>query len=318
MNHAFLILSRFVLFFFIPYLELVSLRFIISREAIYEHMIILFSPGLMFYILIPFATAFVVFVMLLDKKKDPLPLIFHKKIALVNAICFLIFLVVSRNLGALHHLLGKEWLSFIWADLGVLTLGSSLIIFLNLEALFYRVKKYVWEALFSLFAGSLFYLFHLSIHFLWPFLSTAVTFIVYTLLNLMGLGMTMGVDQYTLSHPLFSAKVAAACSGLEGIFLFIFLFSLILIVDWGSYTLKKALLIYCLGILFMFFLNVLRVTIFFTAAIWATQQWGQGEASQLFVWFFHANVGWIFYLIGIAIFFSILFRVMQPKPRPTS
>ncbi len=318
MNYAFLILSRFLLFFIIPYLELVSLRFIISREAIYEHMIILFSPGLMFYALIPFATAFVVFVMLLDKRKDPLPLIFHKKIAIANGICFIIFLLVSLNLGSLHALLGKKGLSFIWADLGVLTLGSSLIIFLDLAALVHRIKKYAWEALFGLFAGSLFYLFHLSIHYLWPFLSTAVTFIVYTLLNLMGLGMTMGTDQYTLSHPLFSAKVAAACSGLEGIFLFIFLFSLILIVDWGSYTLKKALLIYCLGILFMFFLNVLRVTIFFTAAIWATQQWGQGEASQLFVWFFHANVGWVFYLIGIAIFFSILFRIMQPKPRIAS
>ncbi len=315
MNDAFLILKRFLILFIVPYLELVLLRFMISRKAIYEHLILLFSPGLMFYTLIPFATVFVVFVMLLDKKKDPLPLIFHKKVALANGIFFLAFLLVGLNLGPLHAFLGKKWLSFIWSLLGALTFGSSLLIFLDLEVLFQRLKQYRWEALFSLFAGGLFYLFHLSIHYLWPFLSTAVTLIVYSLLKILGFKMILGDDPFTLSHPLFSAKIAAACSGLEGIFLFIFLFSLILIVDWGKYSLKKAFLIYCLGILFMFCLNALRVTIFFAAAILATKHWGQGQASQLFVWFFHANVGWIFYLIGIAVFFSILFRFMQ-KQKP--
>ena len=315
MNYAFLILKRFILFFIIPYLELVLLRFMVSRSAIYEHLILLFSPGLIFYALIPFATAFVVFVMLLDKKGSPLPVLFHKKVAVANAIFFLVFLIAGLNLGFLHHLMGKKWLSFIWSDLGILTFGSSLLIFLDLEVLFQQIKRYPWEALFSVFAGGLFYLFDLSIHYIWPFLSSAVTMIVYQLLRLLGFDMFMGADQYTISHPLFSARVAAACSGLEGIFLFIFLFSLIVIVDWGSYSVRKALLIYLLGILYMFLLNVLRVMVFFAAAIWATKQWGEGQASQLFVWFFHANVGWIFYLIGIALFFSILFRFMQ-KQKP--
>ncbi|HXV28167.1 MAG TPA: hypothetical protein VD913_04300, partial [bacterium] len=130
MNYAFVILRRFVLFFIIPYLELVLLRFMISRRAIYEHLILLFSPGLIFYALIPFATAFVVFVMLLEKKKSPFPVIFHKKMAIANALFFLAFLGVGLSLDPLHHLIGKKWLSFIWSDLGILAFGSSLLIFL--------------------------------------------------------------------------------------------------------------------------------------------------------------------------------------------
>jgi exosortase/archaeosortase family protein len=312
-NKVVLLFKRFSLFFLIPYAELVFLRFVISKQEIYQYLILFFSPGKIFYSLIPLVIAFVVFMLFLDKKKDVLPLVFQKKTAAANFLFLIVFLTVSHHLQPLASMLGRQGLSILWYDLGLVTFTTSFLIFFNVSDFFKRIGRYPYEALFSVFSGSLFYLFHLSIHYLWRYLSRSVTLIVYGLLKLFGFDMTYASDGYTLAHPLFSASVGPACSGLEGIFLFLFLFTLILFVDWERYSKKKALAIYLVGMLYMFMLNILRVTVFFIAAIWATQKWGSSQASHLFVWFFHANVGWIFYLIGIIIFFAVLFRLQKVR-----
>ncbi len=308
MNPTFLVLRRFFALFLIPYIEMVALRFLISKEAVYQYLLVPFGPGKIFYAVIPFAISLVVFLVLLEKRGEPLQIALQKTPLFVNILSLPIFLIISFNLGALAPVLGRERLTILWYGAGSVAILSSLLVTWNLRIFIERIKHFPFELSFSLFSGGLFWLFHVSVEYFWSHLSAIVTLIIYAFLRALGLNMMYGENSYTLRHPLFSASIGAACSGLEGIFLFLFLFSLVLVIDWNSYSGKGALGIYLAGIAYMFFLNILRVGVFFVAAIWATQRWGKSVASDLFVWFFHANVGWVFYLIGITLFFAVLFR----------
>ena len=110
MNKSILIIKRFCFFFIIPFTELVFLRFVISKEAIYEYLFLLFSPGKIFYALIPLVIFFVVFMLLLDKKSSSLPLSFQKGSAVINVLFLGMFLFASLNLAPLNFFLGKKWL----------------------------------------------------------------------------------------------------------------------------------------------------------------------------------------------------------------
>ncbi len=315
MKKAFSILKRFAVFFSIPYLELVLLRLFISRETIYRDLDLVFSPGKIFYSIIPLTIAFIVFMILLEKQQTPLSFVFQKKAALINGMFWTFFLIFSRNLDPLVETFGKEALTLLWYGIGLIVFVSSFLVLLNFKELYEKIIRHPAEVYFSFFAGSLFLLFHLANRYLWSWLAAFITIVVYTLLNFVGFDMQPAESRH-LHHPLFFASIDASCSGLEGIFLFIFLFSLILLVDWEKYTPKKAALIYLAGIVYMLFLNILRITIFFMGAVWASDIWGQSSASEVFIWLFHANIGWVFYVVGIVIFFALLLRQQRSQTLP--
>lgn len=98
----------------------------------------------------------------------------------------------------------------------------------------------------------------------------------------------------TLILPKFRATIAAQCSGIEGITLFIFLFTLLLLIDWNIINKKKAVFLYIIGIIGTIILNILRITTIFLM--------GQMHSAELAVGFFHSNAGWILFSAYFVIF----------------
>jgi len=306
MNKVGSVVGGLFLIFFIPFTELVTLRLLIPKPLVWEHLSLLFSPGKIFFVLIPIVVALTLFILLLRKRGLFIQMRAQRKTLITNGLFFLIFLGISLNLGFLEVRLGKTLLSYLWYFLGLVVFVTSFFCFLNLRGLVTNIIKNPLEIAFGLGFGCLYGLFNFSIEHLWKVLAAPTTLASVSIVGL--LGYDMSAKGNMVEHALFTEEVAPVCSGLEGIFLFIFIFSLILILDWNSYVKKQAFLIYLIGIIYMIFLNILRISAFLIARVEAIGIWGDTEANELFVWFFHANVGWIFYLIGIGIFFTILFR----------
>jgi len=114
-----------------------------------------------------------------------------------------------------------------------------------------------------------------------------------------------GDASFVLLSPHYTIEVYPGCSGLEGIFILLFLLSVFVLYDWDHFKTRRLLLRYALGIIFMFFVNVLRITSLFTLGYWAHDphawMWVQSlKGAPAFM--FHTYVGWVFYLIAIVIF----------------
>lgn len=116
----------------------------------------------------------------------------------------------------------------------------------------------------------------------------------------------------------FNILVNPSCSGLEGIFLFAFMLSVMLLIDWDLFKRRSILLLYALGVILMFFVNALRITAFFTVGYWAYRpdawEWVQSlKGAPVFL--FHSYVGWVFYLIAFGLFAGWMYRRAQRNTR---
>ncbi len=119
----------------------------------------------------------------------------------------------------------------------------------------------------------------------------------------MGVKCTIG-KHFGINHPQFSALISEPCSGMEGIFFFLFTFSILLMFEKGTPRPFRMLKYYLLGVLMMFLLNIFRISLFFAAATLAVKYWGRALAHKYFIGAFHNHVGWILYFIGIGLFMN--------------
>ena len=138
--------------------------------------------------------------------------------------------------------------------------------------------------------------------------------------------MDVGVDVgqgnlriYDTLHPIkmmvlskyFVVEVYRTCSGLEGMSLFIFLLSIIFLLDWRIFRQVRILEIYLIGILYMFFINAVRIASVFSVGYHAWDPAASGFAKSLRgapIELFHSFVGHIYYLTAFAIFAAIMYR----------
>jgi exosortase/archaeosortase family protein len=120
-----------------------------------------------------------------------------------------------------------------------------------------------------------------------------------------------------LWHPEFSGQIALPCSGLEGIFFFLFSYLLLRTFDQVNFGRGRTLLHCLLGVVFMFLLNVVRIAAFFGVAIALERHLSEGAGKKFFEQVFHANVGWLLYISGIYVFMSLVYRTSQKNSPPT-
>lgn len=122
---------------------------------------------------------------------------------------------------------------------------------------------------------------------------------------------------YNMITPHFRIILAPFCGGLEGIFLFIFMLSVVAILDWEKFSRHRLSLIYAAGVLVMFTVNILRITALFSLGYLAyhpqTQSWASGLRGAP-VTLFHSYVGWGLDLLVFCVFLLILY----PKRRPVT
>jgi len=110
---------------------------------------------------------------------------------------------------------------------------------------------------------------------------------------------------FIIISPHFQIQINPGCNGLEGIFLFNFLLSAMLLIDWELFKRKSIVLLYAFGVVYMFYINALRIVSFFTLGFWAYNPYAWHwmwylQSAPLIL--FHSYVGWVFYLIGFGVF----------------
>lgn len=158
---------------------------------------------------------------------------------------------------------------------------------------------------------------------IWVQLRNWTTALVYGTLH------TFGAEAYAVIHPRvdttifirsksFTIWVNNACNGLEGIFLFSFMLSLMFLLDWQVFRHMKISVIFAVGALYMFFMNAMRITLLYTIGYWAYKldvpDWVKAMRGWPVV-LFHSYIGWVLYLIAFGIFAFWLYRAAGRKKR---
>jgi len=187
-------------------------------------------------------------------------------------------------------------------------LPALVVIFLAL-ALFSRtfIKQFIWPLLGSAVLGWLF--FQLSLYFkrFWEFFSDMVGQAVYWLLKLVGQDPTItdSVHGPIITFPEFSLRIEAPCSGIESISLFIFLFALIVIIDRKKLIPWRAALMFFVGVVGVFLVNILRIFILFLIAIYIDLEFA--------VHTFHTNAGWILFIMYFGLYWFFVYGFINKK-----
>lgn len=157
----------------------------------------------------------------------------------------------------------------------------------------------------------------LIVEYYWHSLASMVGSSVTWTLNAIGLDVRYSMGKsLILQHRELTARLMKPCSGMEGIFLFLFAFTLTWGFDKGRLSLRRRIAAYAAGVLFMFSLNVARIVAFFVFSVSVSHSaLGRGPEQQIIA-LFHSGVGLAFYLIGIVAFLWAVYRFRPHSPQP--
>ncbi|MEK7452583.1 MAG: archaeosortase/exosortase family protein, partial [Patescibacteria group bacterium] len=137
----------------------------------------------------------------------------------------------------------------------------------------------------------------------WKFFSYGILYALQFLLPFVSKGATVNFSNFHVRVDGFTAVVGAPCAGFYSIVLFVifFLFSLYLLKQKHAINRGRAMLVFCLGLVVLFFVNVVRIGIIILI--------GGFISPTLAVSFFHTYLASFFFL---AFLFVYLWYVM-PK-----
>lgn len=263
------------------------------------------------YDFVPFAILSVFLLLLFLRKNKSAPLTLQKVTVLIHGASFLAVLIVTFLFKSLVSYTHPIFMAF-WFLLVSFTLVSSL--FLWRSPSYYRLhpKRYlIWPALILSLSGVIS---RTVFDFLWEPIAHMTGIVTYSVLGalLPSLQYKLNfaqtptrIDEYTLlSHPEFGIAIGRGCAGLEGIFLFLGVFAFFVVTDRTRFSLQKWCLLGSLGIIYMYLLNVVRLSLFFLGSLGAIRLWGT-TGVHLANTLFHNSIGWIFYSLGLLLFFSV-------------
>jgi len=197
------------------------------------------------------------------------------------------------NYELLFVLLRYLFLFFVLFFLVLAVFGKRFVRqFLNKELLFFVIS--VWGV----------YLFLRLAHKLWFFLSHITTKLVYFLLNLTfdakidfsGANPVVGID-------LFKIGIARPCSGIASLSLFAFLYLFAVFYDWKLFNKKKVILMFFVGLLSVFALNILRVYLLILVGAYISKDFALGV--------FHTGIAGVLFVAYFALFFWLSYNWMK-------
>jgi exosortase/archaeosortase family protein len=140
---------------------------------------------------------------------------------------------------------------------------------------------------------------------LWPWYGQALGRFVYALSSIFAhrIGY-IGNSNPTLTGPDLDVTVILACSGINGIELFDYLFGGVAILDWNRLRKGRALAGYFLGLFAMLLGNALRIT--------SLVVFGNRGFAEL-VAHYHIAAGWIFFSVVFLVYLSMTYAWMLKK-----
>lgn len=227
-----------------------------------------------------------------------------------------LFVLVRSALFYFDHL--WNWLGTEAATGTVLVLAfacvvSSFFILVNLRKALVSTRGHLSRLwLVAAGMGALF-CYPYILHHLWPILIHPLG----ACLRWCLLGLGFAITRFELGqvigihHPLLRASVGMPCSGLLGIFFFFFAYFLYLFFSQVPTSWRRASVTMSIGVMMMFWLNVLRIVLFFAVAIGINKTFQLQYGRWFFVWAFHEHIGWLIYMAGLYYFFKLLSKSDQ-------
>jgi exosortase/archaeosortase family protein len=183
----------------------------------------------------------------------------------------------------------------------IATLMTSFLITLKLSEILAYVRRRNSTALYALIAVTSLLNYPLILKFFWreaSYLTAKSVFYVYRLFGVQ-LKFLFTPVSFNLSGGGFAIRIIMGCSGLEGIFFFIFAFSLIQCLERKSFNFNVAIA-YGLGSILLFLLNTVRIASFYLLGIELQKHYETLTAKTVIESVFHNHIGWILYLLGIS------------------
>ncbi len=203
--------------------------------------------------------------------------------------------------------------AFRYFDFGMIFAGIFIVL-LNINWLsFLKIEKQMvlFSSYFVFFTMVMYGFFFKGVQFLlgetskgsnplWDWFSSNVVSITMPILNLIG---TTTADSATISFNGFSVSIGYACSGIESISVFA---SAVIayFISINNRNIKKILKYLLIGGAALYIMNIMRVmTLILTGYYY-------GVDTMMFV---HANLGWILFVIGMSIFWYLVFQDKELK-----
>ncbi len=229
-------------------------------------------------------------------------------IAAINIFLFCCLATALVSWDSIVMKMGPAWPTAGLIVGAYLLVPTSFFVFLPWKGFLARLRPLTlhWLSLIASFGMLCFYPRILTA--LWVWLGPWTGAAVFHLLRAMGLNVTKVAVTYNIRvfHPDLIAAIGMGCSGYEGIFFFLFAYSLFRVFQSNQRSALRNAAVIGAGVLFLFALNILRIAGFFYFAVRQNQLSGNG--GDFFLWAFHENLGWFLYFAGIWFFFSLLIR----------
>ena len=242
------------------------------------------------------------------QEKNPLSVRLRRRTAAANGACLTVVLASLFQLERLVAIIGAEWRAGLILGGALATVGTGFFLWLDPREVLAKVRAQGNRLVLVAVALASILCYPLAQTFLWRPLTELTGAAVYALLAILGqdpVRYKVGA-KIMVFLPQFSGIVTMGCAGFDGIFFFLFAYSLLQLFDSRAFPTSWRL--YVGGTLFMFALNVIRISAFFVGANLIQRFVGNEQSRAFFKWAFHENVGWLLYLAGLGLFFTCIRR----------
>jgi exosortase/archaeosortase family protein len=104
-----------------------------------------------------------------------------------------------------------------------------------------------------------------------------------------------------ISGPSLDVQIIFACSGIDGVYLFDYLFGLALLLEWSRLNKFRALVSYAAGVASILAANVVRLVLLVVVGNLISAQW----VSRV-----HVNAGWLFFSAVFLCYMTLAYPFM--------
>lgn len=163
-------------------------------------------------------------------------------------------------------------------------------------------REFIFSTIFTLFI----YYFIMKIYQYWYVLSRIISYTLYGLFKILGFHPSLYFgDNPTLGIPGVQLDIAAQCSGIEGISLFIIIFTFLIIFFWPSLHKGRVFLLYVPGVIGVFLVNILRIFSIYMVAKFISLNFAINS--------FHTQIGMVLFILYTLVFWYMALPWIMKK-----
>lgn len=304
-----LLINSFLLLAFLA-IETAVLRISVTKiflQQVYPPWPAAFSRNLIFF---GFLTLVIFFILLKEETEVPTvtarPKLFY---LIMNLIFFFSFFGLSAWMGAepSRHTVHGHLYGYVWWLLGFLILLSGTLIFFRGSEVLELVKTFPGQIARSIILGLVYILTYPFVQNLWKYFAEITMYGSGVLLTLTFPETYIRAADHVigLQNSDFSVMIVKPCSGIEGITLFLLIYTLVVILNWKEMNKVKTILLYISGLAMMIFANIVRIYLILALAFIVHYWKGAKFGTDLAVNQFHSHFGWILYSVIIFLFVKL-------------